>query len=155
MTLRLQNGQIPPSLHFHFNLAEAPQAQRPWRRTEPKVGRTVERVSKRESQGKLKGDTKTYGDKSTGKGKSKDSNVCFNNACPGHMAKDWRRVRQSGGQNPFANVLTTATGQVSVGPSASQSPINFTVKRVAVVSRFERFLKYRLVPHSHGEVLPH
>eukprot|EP00435_Cladocopium_sp_Y103_P030301 s1247_g7.t1 len=86
------------------------------------------------SKSNAKGDGKPSGDKNKGKSKGKDSNLCFNCGRPGHMAKDCWRIRQVGGCDPAATVMTTATGQESIGPSASQSPVsNMAVKRVEAV----------------------
>ena len=81
------------------------------------------------SKGSGKGDQKPQMDKSKGKSKGKDSGLCFNCGRPGHHAKDCWRVRQVGNAEVSATVLTNATGQESVGPSASQSG-SLAVKRV-------------------------
>ena len=68
-------------------------------------------------------------DKGKGKSKSKDGVTCFNCGRVGHMAKDWWRVRQVGNPEASSTVLSSVTGQGSVGPSVSQAAT--AVKRVA------------------------
>jgi len=66
-------------------------------------------------------------DKGKGKSKSKDGVTCFNCGRVGHMAKDcWRQVGNPEASSP---VLSSVTGQESVGPSVSQAAT--AVKRVA------------------------
>ena len=68
-------------------------------------------------------------DKGKGKSKSKDGVACFNCGRVGHMAKDCWRVRQVGNPEASSTVLSSVTGQESVGPSVSQAAT--AVKRVA------------------------
>ena len=68
-------------------------------------------------------------DKGKGKSKSKDGVTCFNCGRVGHMAKDCWRVRQVGNPEASSTVLSSVTGQESVGPSVSQAAT--AVKRVA------------------------
>ena len=68
-------------------------------------------------------------DKGKGKSKSKDGVTCFNCGRVGHMAKDCWRVRQVGNPEASSPVLSSVTGQESVGPSVSQAAT--AVKRVA------------------------
>ena len=84
------------------------------------------------SKGNGKGDQKGQSDKTKGKGKTKESGLCFNCGRPGHQAKDCWRVRQVGNADPSATVVTNASVQESVGPSASQAGGGLAVKRVSV-----------------------
>ena len=68
-------------------------------------------------------------DKGKGKSKSKDGVTSFNCGRVGHMAKDCWRVRQVGNREASSTVLSSVTGQESVGPSVSQAAT--AVKRVA------------------------
>ena len=68
-------------------------------------------------------------DKGKGKSKSKDGVTCFKCGRVGRMAKDCWRVRQVGNPEASSTVLSSVTGQESVGPSVSQAAT--AVKRVA------------------------
>ena len=100
------------------------------------------------SKGSGKRDQRPQMDKGKGKSKGKESNLCFNCGRPGHHATDCWRVREVGSAEVSATVLTNATGQESVEPSASQAG-SLAVKCVVMSTAGE------LAACENGEVLLH
>lgn len=82
------------------------------------------------SKGGGKGDQKGSNEKGKGKSKTKEVGVCYNCGRPGRMAKDCWRIRQVGSPDPSATVVSQATAQESLGPSASQVNAGLSVKRI-------------------------